>query len=114
MEFRINIKPNVSKSYNKKPVDSFYRGSFGTSYSKYYAGVAVRHTNNGDFVVVCNYEKRRKKVKRFDDNGKKLKKPIVTRGEWVHYYYSIPVELLKLMNKRVVQHSRHWTLEDLK
>lgn len=55
----------------------------------------------------------RKKVQRFGKKGRKLKKPIVTPAKWVCYYYKIPVTLLKMMNKRVVQHSRHWTLEDV-
>lgn len=114
MQFKINIKPIKLEGHTKPSPTFSLIHSPSVSVSTYGHSVITISQRGEDYIVACNYKKHRKKVQRFGKNGRKLKKPIVTPAKWVCYYYKIPVSLLKLMNKRVVQHSRHWTLEDLK
>ena len=88
--------------------------------SRYVHSSNVRgYCNYGDDntkVRAFNIEKRRKITKAVT-NPKKLKKGIkrevVTPGHWVVHYYDIPVDLLRIAKLKVIQHSRHFTIEKL-
>lgn len=114
MNFNVKLKCHKSEGKTKKLASP--AGLTKCMYGEYYSGAynATRwYRGATENVYAISFEKHRKKSERFGKNGNKLKKARITPAKWVCYYYIIPVELLKLMNKHLVQCTRTWYLEDL-
>jgi hypothetical protein len=108
--FSIGIIPCTKQGV----LDHILRG-FSYTFSTNVRGYCPLRSSE-DTVRTFHIEKRRKVTKAVTD-PKKLKKGIkrevVTPGHWVVHYYDIPVDLLRIAKLKVIQHSRHFTIEKL-
>lgn len=113
MEIRFNIKPTVITS----TVKGKYSASYPISYNGYCHGGRVkrvntgRNPNNENIYVFFNYQKFRRKVKRYVDNEGDMVSKVIRDKYWVIYIYEIPESIFRLTGTRGVQHSRHFTIE---
>lgn len=110
MKLTMNIKPTKKEAYTKQGAKPRIRGVFGSKYCSYGSNIM----EDDKYVYVYNLEKHRKKSERYGANNNKLKKARIVSKKWVCYYYQIPIELLKIMNVRVVQGNRTFKLENIK
>lgn len=125
MQIKINLKPVRVTDSNKLAVltriNTHHCCAFGAHYSNCLIPFGRFSSYADEVVRVYNLEKRNKKVERKRIAGKivngqqltgKTISKVVSPAHWVGHYYDIPVSLLKLMKKKVVQRNRHFELTD--
>ena len=99
-EFRVKLKTLSKTGSTKEGSKPTLNCSSGISFGKHYTGVIINRSNTDNPVIIAmSFEKHRRK------NG--------VPKHWICHYTNIPISLLQVMNKKVVQGNRTWWLEEL-
>ena len=107
MQLRLNISPKIVKDESRAAVMTRISSGFCAQYSKYGNYLAPFHMT-GDYVIrVYSLEKRRKKVSRKVVRNKTVS-TVISKAHWVGIYYDIPISVIKFMNVKLVQLTRHF------
>ncbi len=114
MKFSFTLKPRIITGQTKHGLVSKIMANHVWTFSRNgsFLGPVVK-SGQRSTLRVYNLEKHRKVVKRTIVNGKK-KSEIVSPNHWVGFVYDIPLELIQLMEIKVIQDSRTFRIQKLK
>ena len=108
MQLRLNISSKIVKDESRAAVMARISSGFCAHYSSKYGNYLVPFRITSDYMIrVYSLEKRRKKVSRKVVRNKTVS-TVISKAHWVGTYYDIPISVIKFMNVKVVQLTRHF------